>query len=155
MSISFLLSFNVIEAQTIDTLYILIKKDNEKINRIVHKTWLGIDDSDNNNKNETFFYAVHKTISKNRDFELFHFVFYNQKSSLYIGDKHPPLKFCKNKRFLKKIKEKTIDISEIKELEVSEVHEKYRNKNYVFFIIDEIDFKGKKIIVREVEIGFP
>lgn len=99
--IFFLFSYSLSTAQTKDTLYILIKKDNEKINRIVHKNWLGIDDGDNNNKNETIFYAVHKTTSKNRGFELFHFAFYNQKSSSYIGDNHPPLKFCKNKRFLK------------------------------------------------------
>jgi hypothetical protein len=61
----------------------------------------------------------------------------------------------KNKCFLKKIKSKTIPISKIVELDYSAVLEKYRNDNYVFFIIDEADFKGRKIIIREVIIVFP
>lgn len=150
------LSFNFSIAQNRDTLYLLLKKDYERVIRLEYKNWIGINDTDNTNKNEIIYYKVAKSKKKSEQSDLYYdFTFFNQKSTLYKGTDRPPLKIYKNKCFLKKIKSKTIPISKIVDLDYSEVIEKYKNDNYVFFMIDEADNKRRKIILREVIIVFP
>lgn len=151
-----LLRFNFSVAQNKDTLYLLLKKDYERVIRLEFKNWIGINDTDNINKNEIIYYKVTKSKKKSEQSDLYYdFTFFNQKSTLYKEKDRPPLKLYKNKCFLKEIKSKTIPMSKIVELDYLEVLEKYRNDNYVFFLIDEADFKGRKIIIREVIIVFP
>ena len=86
------LSFNFSVAQKRDTLYLLLKKDYERVIRLEHKNWIGINDTDNTNKNEIIYYKVTKSKKKSEQSDLYYdFTFFNQKVRFYTSRKCTPL----------------------------------------------------------------